>query len=185
MVKIYDYRQREVVAAPEFQPKEAPKDPLYSNRPRRAFHSPEEEKAYRIGLLVSGSGVALVILVFVLVFGLRSGNGQEAKSGSPQVSGAQTQVPAQAATTTVSPTPDLSLTPIISSTTTATATNTEDLTAETYTVKSGETLYVIGKKLNVDWRTIAEENNLEAPYSLKSGQKLQIPSAANIVKSKQ
>ncbi|HLC39022.1 MAG TPA: LysM peptidoglycan-binding domain-containing protein [Patescibacteria group bacterium] len=44
-----------------------------------------------------------------------------------------------------------------------------------YTVESGDTLYSIGLKLKVDWKEIAQLNNLESPYNLKKGQELQIP----------
>ena len=44
-----------------------------------------------------------------------------------------------------------------------------------YTVESGDTLSKIGKKLGVDWKVIAELNGVKAPYRLKVGQKLNIP----------
>ena len=47
-------------------------------------------------------------------------------------------------------------------------------TVKTYTVASGDTLSKIGKKLGVDWKTIAELNDIKAPYRLKVGQVLKI-----------
>lgn len=45
-----------------------------------------------------------------------------------------------------------------------------------YLVKSGDTLYSIGKAAGIDWLKIAEANNLSEPYTLKVGQVLVIPS---------
>lgn len=44
-----------------------------------------------------------------------------------------------------------------------------------YKVESGDTLFTIGQKFNVDWHQIASANNLKEPYSLKVGQELIIP----------
>lgn len=49
----------------------------------------------------------------------------------------------------------------------------------TYAVKSGDCLSLIGKRLNVDWRTIASANNIYSPYRIYKGQKLTIPSSIN------
>ncbi|MGN1091398.1 MAG: peptidoglycan DD-metalloendopeptidase family protein [Alphaproteobacteria bacterium] len=46
-----------------------------------------------------------------------------------------------------------------------------------HTVRSSETVYAISRKYNVPIRTIIEQNNLEPPYMLKKGQKLEIPRA--------
>ncbi len=46
---------------------------------------------------------------------------------------------------------------------------------QNYTVQSGDTLFEIGQKFGVDWKKIAEINNLEAPYSLTVGKTLLIP----------
>lgn len=45
---------------------------------------------------------------------------------------------------------------------------------ETYTVKSGDTLSAIGKKLNIDWKVIAELNGIKSPYTIYAGQVLKI-----------
>jgi len=46
---------------------------------------------------------------------------------------------------------------------------------DTYTVKSGDTLYVISFELDKDWQEIANLNDIEPPYSLSVGQILQLP----------
>lgn len=48
-------------------------------------------------------------------------------------------------------------------------------TTVTYTVKKGDTLSKIGKKYGVNWKTIAKDNNVKAPfYIIRVGQKLKI-----------
>lgn len=57
----------------------------------------------------------------------------------------------------------------------------EELVAEGdgvfHTVKKGETLYRISKAYGVDLQTIAEENDIEDPSKLKTGDRLYIPGA--------
>jgi LysM repeat protein len=50
-------------------------------------------------------------------------------------------------------------------------------TADTYTVKAGDTLSGIGTKLGVAWRTLATLNGLKEPYTLAVGQKLKVRAA--------
>ncbi len=47
--------------------------------------------------------------------------------------------------------------------------------ATTYTVKSGDTLWELGKKFHVPYAEIAAANNIRASAALKAGQKLIIP----------
>ena len=46
---------------------------------------------------------------------------------------------------------------------------------ETYVVKKGDTLFNVSQNYGLSWQTLAEINNLEEPFLLKIGQKLQIP----------
>jgi LysM repeat protein len=55
---------------------------------------------------------------------------------------------------------------------------TTTTSGQTYKVESGDTLYTIGQKLNIDWHEIAKANNLKEPYSLKVGQELVIPASS-------
>lgn len=52
----------------------------------------------------------------------------------------------------------------------------EEMTAEGATIKveSGDCLWDIGNALGVDWRTIAEENGIESPYTIHAGDELKI-----------
>lgn len=45
----------------------------------------------------------------------------------------------------------------------------------TYTIKSGDTLAGIGADLGIDWKDLAELNEIEPPYSLSVGQELKLP----------
>lgn len=54
------------------------------------------------------------------------------------------------------------------------APKTEHHISGTYTVQSGETLSGIGSKLGIDWRKIAEENGIHAPYTIYPGQVLKL-----------
>lgn len=49
----------------------------------------------------------------------------------------------------------------------------------THVVRSGETLFAIGRTYQVDPFTIAEYNRLPKPYALKAGQTLRIPPSSN------
>ena len=55
------------------------------------------------------------------------------------------------------------------------ATNSVVPSGETYIVKDGDTLYVIGQRTGKDWKAIAELNNLQPPYNLSVGQELKLP----------
>lgn len=54
-----------------------------------------------------------------------------------------------------------------------------DIEVGTYTVIKGDTLSKIGKKLGVDWKTIASLNNIKAPYIIHVGQVLLIRDNGN------
>lgn len=51
---------------------------------------------------------------------------------------------------------------------------------KTYTVKTGDTLSKIGKALGIDWKLIADINSIKAPYRLKVGQRLKVPTNSNV-----
>lgn len=57
-------------------------------------------------------------------------------------------------------------------------TNTESTT--TYTVKSGDCLTSIGKRLGVSWIDIASRNGIHSPYTIYSGQVLAIASGSSV-----
>ncbi len=44
-----------------------------------------------------------------------------------------------------------------------------------YEVKKGDTLFNLSQKFNLSWVTLASLNNLKSPFTLKPGQKIQIP----------
>ncbi|MEZ4210251.1 MAG: LysM domain-containing protein [Patescibacteria group bacterium] len=45
----------------------------------------------------------------------------------------------------------------------------------TYIVKPGDTLSIIAGELNLDWKELAEFNDLKPPYSLNVGDELKLP----------
>ena len=47
-------------------------------------------------------------------------------------------------------------------------------TANTYTVKSGDTLSKIGRNTGIDWKEIAKINGIKSPYTIYVGQKLKL-----------
>lgn len=49
------------------------------------------------------------------------------------------------------------------------------VSGDTYTVQSGDTLYAVSLELDKDWQEIASLNDIEPPYSLSVGQVLQLP----------
>jgi LysM repeat protein len=49
--------------------------------------------------------------------------------------------------------------------------------ADTYTVKSGDTLSGIGARVGVKWQTLATLNKIKAPYTIKAGQVLRLKAA--------
>lgn len=51
----------------------------------------------------------------------------------------------------------------------------KDESPETYTVKSGDTLWGIGQMYKVNYMKIAQENNISSPYIIRPGQVLKIP----------
>lgn len=44
-----------------------------------------------------------------------------------------------------------------------------------YVVQRGDTLFSISQKYNVSWGTLAELNDLQAPFSLKQDQTIKVP----------
>ena len=52
--------------------------------------------------------------------------------------------------------------------------NGKDWRPDTYTVKKGDTLYSIGLEFGYDYKEIAQNNNINAPYNIRVGQQLKI-----------
>ena len=96
--------------------------------------------------------------------------------------GQKLTIPATAETTTSDTTKDTTTTTTdetaADTTTDKTSTSTVADSGKTYTVKAGDGMAAIGAELGVDWKQMAELNDLAFPYSLTVGQKLKIPAAA-------
>ena len=52
--------------------------------------------------------------------------------------------------------------------------NGKDWRPDTYTVKKGDTLYSIGLEFGYDYKEIAQNNNINAPYNIRVAQQLKI-----------
>jgi len=50
----------------------------------------------------------------------------------------------------------------------------KDWRPDSYTVKKGDTLYSIGLEFGYDYKEIAQNNNIDAPYNIRVGQQLKI-----------
>jgi murein DD-endopeptidase MepM/ murein hydrolase activator NlpD len=74
---------------------------------------------------------------------------------------------------TVSVTPNSTTPPATSATSVPVATATP-ITTDTYTVASGDTLETIAGRAGVSWRSVAEINGLDAPYTIFPGQVLHL-----------
>ncbi len=57
--------------------------------------------------------------------------------------------------------------------------NSKDWRPESYTVKKGDTLYSIGLEFGDDYKEIAQNNNISAPYNIRVGQQLKINSSSS------
>lgn len=58
--------------------------------------------------------------------------------------------------------------------------NTKDWRPDTYTVKKGDTLYSIGLEFGDDYKEIAQNNNINAPYNIRLGQQLKIKPSTSL-----
>ncbi|MEN9724708.1 MAG: hypothetical protein RLZZ98_217 [Pseudomonadota bacterium] len=56
----------------------------------------------------------------------------------------------------------------------STKANGKDWRPDTYTVKKGDTLYSIGLEFGYDYKEIAQNNNINAPYNIRVGQQLNL-----------
>ena len=116
------------------------------------------EQAYKTGVLVIG----IPILIVLTILGLTTGKAEKPIASQKKTSSkSQENVSATKAS-------QESQKENVSSTSNKTSN-------EIYTVKPGDTLFGIGLDLKIDWKELAELNNIEPPYALKSGQELKLP----------
>ena len=53
-------------------------------------------------------------------------------------------------------------------------TPTKKVKSVTYEVKAGDTIQSIAVRFDVDWKILAQSNNIKEPYVIKKGQKLKL-----------
>lgn len=121
----------------------------------------EEE---RLAKLLGGATLSLTVMVVCLVLGLVFR--PKAESFKPQSSPASSQ-PVFEESSSSAPAPSAP----VSQKQSAPASGTQ----KTYTVQAGDTLYGIAQKFEVDWKDLAEANNIEDATALRVGQELVIP----------
>jgi nucleoid-associated protein YgaU len=124
----------------------------------------EEKKAFWAGLITLFCLMAVIVLAIFIVRGCSS---KDQSTKEVENTGDKSQV-------------NVSSTPL----STLTATEQGKVAGETaepqpsgksYTIESGDTLYVIGRKFKVDWRRIAEVNGIDNAAALKVGKTIIIP----------
>ncbi len=140
--------------------------PSFSEKIKQELQREEKPKSnsYTLVLLLTLLVVALIFFLVALLRNCGSEEVSETAKSTPAVEETTTPV-AQTGSTVENPSEEAA------SETTATA----PAGGQNYTVQSGDTLFEIGQKFGVDWKKIAEINNLEAPYSLTVGKTLLIP----------
>lgn len=125
--------------------------------------------------------VVMIVILFVLVAGLAVVAGYytaqilEKKEGGIVAQTTVTTLPVTETVTaaqTEETTTETEAAETIEPTETATQ---EAVSGETYTVKSGDTLYGIANRLDILWKDLAELNGIKEPYTLSVGQELKLP----------
>lgn len=103
--------------------------------------------------------------------------GQQAEEASPTAAPTATSAPTQKPTQ--KPTQQATAEPTATQAPTATPTETpQDEETFLYTVQKGEYLMQIARKFDLDWKEIADLNQLTWPYTIHPGQQLILPGAA-------
>lgn len=125
----------------------------------------QEKKAFYVGLATIFGLVAIVIVVFVFL----DWGDKEAQKTEEQIKSllqpAESAEPNQeSAGETGSVAGEASE-----------STTSSESKGQRYIVQSGDTLYEIGKKFNIDWHIIAEANNIEDTTALRAGRQIIIP----------
>jgi cytoskeletal protein RodZ len=117
----------------------------------------DDERAFAVGMV---SIICLVALVILILVWRQVSPGKKARvEGNQSTQETQVSTPEEQVEESTQP---------------SSSSETQTV-GETYTVEPGDTLFNIGKKFKINWKEIAQANNLEEPYSLRPGQKLVIP----------
>jgi cytoskeletal protein RodZ len=134
-------------------------DEITEENPKR-----DEKKAFYVGLATILVLIIIIGFTFFLLRGCAETNNdlKKAQNNNENQTSKQSQTPAS--------------TPAQAEVAgTSTQPETTQATGQTYTVQSGDTLYDIGKKFKVDWRMIADANNIDNAGALKVGSQIIIP----------
>lgn len=137
-------------------------EPQATPEPKVLPETPEDsveisdEIAYKVGVLIIGIPILLVLIIFGLT--TSKTKPQTAKNKEKSTQKIEENIKTKETSSNTSTNKDIS-----------------QSSGSTYKVKAGETLYGIGLKLDIDWKEIAELNDIEAPYDLKTNQELELP----------
>lgn len=143
----------------------------------------EEEKAFQVGLITI---ILLVIIAGIITWYFikknqnTKNNQAQTQTQEAEVLGVQEEtIPQETAPSEATSSPTEESMPesqVFGEESSAGASSTEASSSEgNYTVQIGDTLYGLGQKFDVDWKEIAEINNLAEPYNLTPGEKINIP----------
>ncbi len=127
-----------------------------------------EEKSGKSYILLALIIFLVIAFIFFIIALFGGSNGNEVKVEESGANQTESTTEEQAAPYSESQTTDEG---------TETTDGADTTAGQTYTVESGDTLAGLGAQFGVDWKKIAEVNNIEAPYSLTVGTKLIIPPA--------
>jgi hypothetical protein len=138
-----------------------PEKPSFSEKIKQELKGDEGPKnSYTLIFLLF---LLLVAVIFFLVALAKGCGKEEVKTTTPAAQPSTEEEQLEESTETTG------------ETTEPTGTEGEAVEGQTYEVQSGDTLSTIGNEFGVDWKKIAEVNNLSEPYDLQVGQKLIIP----------
>jgi LysM repeat protein len=127
-------------------------NPIKPSLPKEEFHSNNKRKIFFISISV----ILIVISIILLYFAFRPV--KTTTQSTEKAANVQDQSKSNQESES------------------STAENNQQTSAnKTYKVESGDTLFTIGQKFDIDWHKIATANDLKEPYDLKVGQELVIP----------
>ena len=143
----------------------APRQPVGSPAALSSAATPRQPTRWRLVF-----GVILVAGLVVFASGpLLSGLTGMVSPAPSEAASPELSPPPSAASPTPTPSAQPSIAP------SPTPTPSASSSGATYTVKSGDTLSIIGTKTSRNWKEIAKLNGIEAPYKIRVGQVLLLP----------
>ena len=132
----------------------------------------EEEREFAVGLITLICIAIFLIVFFLIKINLNKNADTAQNQQQNQTESAQQP---QVAGNTTNNAQTQNKNPQLNSATPTQTQNTKSASTKSYTVLSGDNLYTIAKKYNIDWHKIADLNQISSATALKVGEKLVIP----------